>query len=109
MSGSDRDSRPKRPSNDAVSDDPWAKWRQPEAPAAPRGAAPAKPATRETRAVPTVDSEKRPKTKPAPRAAPVPAELPVEEPVKPEGTLGVRKSAMATERPVNRRPIRGGA
>ena len=109
MSGSDRDSRPKRPSNDAVSDDPWAKWRQPEAPAAPRGAAPAKPATRETRAVPTVDSEKRPKTKPAPRAAPVSAELPVEEPVKPEGTLGVRKSAMTTDRPVNRRPIRGGA
>lgn len=34
MSGSDSDSRPKRPSNDAASDDPWAKWRKPDAPAA---------------------------------------------------------------------------
>ena len=34
MSGSDRDSRPKRPASDAGSDDPWAKWRKPDAPAA---------------------------------------------------------------------------
>jgi len=35
MSGSDRDSRPKRPPVEAAADDPWAKWRQPETPAVP--------------------------------------------------------------------------
>jgi len=117
MSGSDRDSKPKRPPVEAAADDPWAKWRQPETPAVPA-----------VKAVkPTVSPEKRPKSKSAPfesavkqaparavrqklePAAVEPTETPVAERVKPEGTLGVRKSAVATERPINRKPIRGGA
>jgi 23S rRNA pseudouridine2604 synthase len=126
MSGSDRDSRPKRPPVEAAADDPWAKWRQPETPAVP----PEKGA----KAIPqgdflrgAVSPEKRPKPKSAPfepaakpaparairqqpeQAAVVPAETPAAERVKPEGTLGVRKSAVSTERPINRKPIRGGA
>ena len=109
MSGSDRDSKPKRPPVEAAGDDPWAKWRQPEAPAAPRGEAPAK--ARQPAAAPWGDAGKRAERKPKPapvavEAAPV---VPVEERVKPEGTLGVRKSAVATERPLKRKPIRGGA
>src|SRR5574343_639653 len=117
MSGSDRDSKPKRPPVEAAADDPWAKWRQPEMPAVqPEKAGKA-----------TVSPEKRPKSKSAPfesaakpataravrqkpePAAVVPAETPAAERVKPEGTLGVRKSTLATERPINRKPIRGGA
>lgn len=68
-------------------DDPWAKWRKPEAPVA-------------------VDAEAKPKAKPVEA---VRAEAPSEAAVKPEGTLGVRKSATAAERPGHRKPIRGGA
>jgi 23S rRNA pseudouridine2604 synthase len=113
MSGSDQDSRPKRPPVEAGADDPWAKWRQPETPAAPP----------EKAGKATVSPEKRPKPKSAPgepaparairqrptTAAVVPAEAPVIERVKPEGTLGVSKSAVAVDRPINRKPIRGGA
>ena len=117
MSGSDRDSKPKRPPVEAAADDPWAKWRQSEMPAVqPEKAGKA-----------TVSPEKRPKSKSAPfesaakpataravrqkpePAAVVPAETPAAERVKPEGTLGVRKSAVVSERPINRKPIRGGA
>jgi 23S rRNA pseudouridine2604 synthase len=126
MSGSDRDSRPKRPPVEAAADDPWAKWRQSEAPAEQRSDA-VKPAAREKKAGPMVAPEKRvkpksapfePAAKPAPArtmrqrpdlAAVAPAEMPVVERAKPEGTLGVRKSAVASERPINRKPIRGGA
>ncbi|TXG95188.1 MAG: pseudouridine synthase [Rhodocyclaceae bacterium] len=117
MSGSDRDAKPKRPPVEAAADDPWAKWRQPETQAVQP----------EKAGKPTVSLEKRPKSKSAPfesAAKPAPAravrqkpepaaveptETPVAERVKPEGTLGVRKSAVATERPINRKPIRGGA
>src|SRR5574343_343231 len=68
-------------------DDPWAKWRKPESPAA-------------------VEAEAKPKAKPV---VAVKVEVPVTAPVKPEGTLGVRKSETAAERPVHRKPIRGGA
>ena len=80
-------------SDNAGQDDPWAKWRKPEAPAA-------------------VEPEAKPKAKPVEPvkpAAPVDVVAPVEASVKPEGTLGVRKSAMPADRPLNRRPIRGGA
>ena len=80
-------------SDNSGQDDPWAKWRKPEAPAA-------------------VEAEAKPKAKPVEPvkpAAPVDVVAPVEASVKPEGTLGVRKSAMPADRPLNRRPIRGGA
>src|SRR5574343_253965 len=117
MSGSDRDSRPKQPPVAAGADDPWAKWRQSETPAAPP----------EKAAKATVRPENKPKPKSAPgertakpaparevrqKPAPVavePADAPVVERAKPEGTLGVRKSAVASERPINRKPLRGGA
>jgi len=93
MSGSDRDSRPKRPVSEAVADDPWAKWRKPEAPAAEaepkkefrRDAVPPESLTPESgNPWGAVDREKRPKTKsfdaaPA-RAARV--ETPVAAPVE---------------------------
>ena len=65
MSGSDRDSKPAQPQNDAAGDDPWAKWRKPEAPVA-------------------VDAEKVPKTEPVVEATSEPK-------VRPTGTLGVIK------------------
>lgn len=109
MSGSDRDSRPKRPSTDAVSDDPWAKWPKPDAPAAE--AEPKKAFQRDT----TVNPEKRPKTKSF-EAAPVrseraeaPAEVNDEVPALPEGTLGVRRSATPSPRAINKKPLRGGS
>src|SRR5574343_33585 len=117
MSGADRDSKPKRPAVEAAGDDPWAKWRQPEMPAdQPEKAGKA-----------TVSPEKRPKSKSAPlesAAKPAPArairqqpepvvaeqaDTPVAERVNPEGTLGVRKTAVVSARPINRKPIRGGA
>ena len=67
--------------------DPWAKWRKPETPAA-------------------VDAEAKPKAK---RVEAVEPAAPSEAPVKPEGTLGIRKSATVAERPGHRKPIRGGA
>ena len=109
MSGSDRDSRPKRPSTDAVSDDPWAKWRKPDAPAAE--AEPKNAFQRDA----TVNPEKRPKTKSF-EAAPVrseraeaPAEVNDEVPALPEGTLGVRRSATPSPRAINKKPLRGGS
>jgi len=109
MSGSDRDSRPKRPSDDAVSDDPWAKWRKPDAPAAE--AEPKKEFRRDA----TVNPEKRPKTKSF-EAAPVraeraeaPVEVSEEAPALPEGTLGVRRSATPSPRAINKKPLRGGS
>ena len=109
MSGSDRDSRPKRPSNDAVSDDPWAKWRKPDAPAAE--AEPKKAFQRDA----AVNPEKRPKTKSF-EAAPVraeraeaPVEVSEEAPALPEGTLGVRRSATPSPRAINKKPLRGGS
>jgi len=74
-------------SDNAGQDDPWAKWRKPEVPAA-------------------VEAETKPKAKPVEA---VEAAAPSEAAVKPEGTLGVRKSATAAERPGHRKPIRGGA
>lgn len=152
MSGSDRDSRPKRPPVEAATDDPWAKWRQPESatPAAdasrperqrddrrpppkaesawsgsPKAAkrdaesvnAKAGPRATSSTVGRAVNPEKRPKSKSfgeAPvraRALPVsaPAELPEPTPALPVGTLGVRKSATPVERPLHKRPIRGGA
>ncbi len=109
MSGSDRDSRPKRPSNDAAADDPWAKWRKPDAPAAE--AEPKKAFQRDA----TVNPEKRPKSKSF-EAAPVrseraeaPAEVNDEAPALPEGTLGVRRSATPSPRAINKKPLRGGS
>ena len=110
MSGSDRDSRPKRPSNEAVSDDPWAKWRKPDAPAAE--AEPKKALRRDA----TVNPEKRPKSKSF-EAVPVRAEVPVAAPVEvneeapalPEGTLGVRRSATPSPRAIDKKPLRGGS
>lgn len=109
MSGSDRDSRPKRPSNDTVSDDPWAKWRKPDAPAAE--AEPKNAFQRDA----TVNPEKRPKSKSF-EAAPVrseraeaPAEVNDEVPALPEGTLGVRRSATPSPRAINKKPLRGGS
>lgn len=109
MSGSDRDSRPKRPSNDAAGDDPWAKWRKPDAPAAEAGP------KKEFRRDATVNPEKRPKSK-AFEAAPVraeraeaPVEVSEEVPVLPEGTLGVRRSATPSPRAINKKPLRGGS
>ena len=118
MSGSDRDSRPKQPPVEAGADDPWAKWRQSGTPAVPP----------EKAAKATVRPENKPKPKSAPGeraakpapvremrqkpapAAIVPSEVPVVERVKPEGTLGVRKSAVPSdERPLKRKPLRGGA
>jgi 23S rRNA pseudouridine2604 synthase len=118
MSGSDRDSRPKRPPVEAAGDDPWAKWRQSETPAAPPERVAKATVAPEKRPKPkSVPGERAPKPAPArdmkpkakPAAAVAPAEAPVVERVKPEGTLGVRKSAVASERPINRRPVRGGA
>jgi 23S rRNA pseudouridine2604 synthase len=166
MSGSDRDSRPKRPPVEAATDDPWAKWRQPESatpvadaprperarpqrsdqdqsrqerprderrPAAKAGspwgankdavAIDAKAGSRSTNSTAgrAVNPEKRPKSKSfgeAPvraRAVPVSApadssaDLPEPTPALPVGTLGVRKSATPVERPLHKRPIRGGA
>ena len=128
MSGSDRDSRPKRPSSDAASDDPWAKWRTPEAPAAEleskkefrRDAVPPERLTPES-ANPwgAADREKRPIKKsfdavPARVArteAPVatPVDVVAETPVLPEGTLGVRRSATPSPRIPNKKPLRGGS
>jgi 23S rRNA pseudouridine2604 synthase len=126
MSGSDRDSKPKRPPVEAATDDPWAKWRQPETQAVPAVKA-VKPIPQGDFLRGAVSPEKRPKPKSAPvepaakpaparairqqpePAAVVSAETPAAERVKPEGTLGVRKSAVATERPINRKPVRGGA
>ncbi|UCV22238.1 pseudouridine synthase [Ferribacterium limneticum] len=109
MSGSDRDSRPKRPSDDAAADDPWAKWRKPDAPAA--GAEPKEEFRRDA----TVNPEKRPKTKSF-EAAPVraerveaPLEVSEEAPALPEGTLGVRRSATPSPRAINKKPLRGGS
>lgn len=118
MSGSDRDSRPKQSPVEAGADDPWAKWRQSGTPAVPP----------EKAAKTTVRPENKPKPKSAPGeraakpapvremrqkpapAAIVPSEAPVGERVKPEGTLGVRKSAVPSdERPLKRKPLRGGA
>lgn len=114
MSGSDQDSRPKRPPVEAVADDPWAKWRQPETPAAQPEKATVSPEKRpkpksapgERAAKPAPAREMR--QKPAP-AAVVPSDAQVVERVKPEGTLGVRKSAVPGERPLKRKPLRGGA
>lgn len=87
MSGSDRDSRSGRPSNDAAGDDPWAKWRQPEASAAPA-------------------AEKKPvKAKPV---AQVPVDAAPEVREKPAGTLTVRKSVATPERAPYKKPVRGG-
>jgi 23S rRNA pseudouridine2604 synthase len=115
MSGSDRDSRPKRPSNDAVSDDPWAKWRKPDAPAAEAKAEPKKEFQRDA----AVNPEKRPKSKSF-EAAPVraarvetlvaaPVEVNEEAPALPEGTLGVLRSATPSPRAINKKPLRGGS
>jgi 23S rRNA pseudouridine2604 synthase len=115
MSGSDRDSRPKRPSNDAAGDDPWAKWRKPDAPAAE--AEPKKEFRRDAvdqgdfkRS--TVNPEKRPKSKSF-EASPVraaraeaPVEVKEETPTLPEGTLGVRRSV---PREPGKKPLRGGS
>eukprot|EP00825_Cyclidium_porcatum_P021430 TRINITY_DN238_c0_g1_i2.p1 TRINITY_DN238_c0_g1~~TRINITY_DN238_c0_g1_i2.p1 ORF type:complete len:381 (-),score=48.41 TRINITY_DN238_c0_g1_i2:103-1245(-) len=76
-------------SDNAGQDDPWAKWRKPDAPAA-------------------VEPEAKPKAKPV-DAVKAAAPVEVVTPVKPEGTLGVRKTASAAERPGHRKPIRGGA
>ncbi|MBU1365376.1 MAG: pseudouridine synthase [Gammaproteobacteria bacterium] len=113
MSGSDSDSRPKRPSDEAAADDPWAKWRKPDAPAAE--AEPKKALRRDA----TVNPEKRSKSKSV-EAAPVRAvraEVPVaaptavdeETPALPEGTLGVRRSATPSPRAINKKPLRGGS
>lgn len=123
MSGSDSDSRPKRPSNDAASDDPWAKWRKPDAPAG-ETVEPKKDVRRDASAEgefkrAAVNPEKRPKSKsfdaaPA-RAARVeaPVAVPVDvvedAPVAPEGTLGVRRSATPSPRAPNKKPLRGGS
>ena len=128
MSGSDRDSRPKRPSTDAVSDDPWAKWRKPDAPAAEaepkkafrRDGVPSegefkRPATTETTAGPRDNPEKRPKTRSfeAAPARTVRVEAPVdvkeEVPTLQEGTLGIRRSATPSPRAPNKKPLRGGS
>jgi 23S rRNA pseudouridine2604 synthase len=111
MSGSDRDSRPKRPSSDAAADDPWAKWRKPDAPAAE-----AEP-KKALRPDATVNPEKRPKTKSFEAApvraerveAPAPVEVSEEAPALPEGTLGVRRSASPSPRAINKKPLRGGS
>ena len=105
MSGSDRDSRPKRPAGDAAADDPWAKWRKPEAPAA------AAEPQEGVRPDATADREKRPKAKSfeAAPAQAVPVEITAEEPVLPEGTLGVRRSATPSPRVPNKKPLRGGS
>lgn len=111
MSGSDRDSRPKRPSSDAAADDPWAKWRKPDAPAAE-----AEP-KKAFRPDATVNPEKRPKTKSIEAApvraerveAPAPVEVSEEAPALPEGTLGVRRSATPSPRAINKKPLRGGS
>ena len=109
MSGSDRDSRPKRPSNDAAADDPWAKWRKPDAPAAE--AEPKKAFQRDA----TVNPEKRPKTKSFEAASVraervgAPVEVSEEVPALPEGTLGVRRSATPSPRAINKKPLRGGS
>jgi len=127
MSGSDRDSRPKRPASDAGSDDPWAKWRKPDAPAAE--AEPKKEFRQDALSSGdsspksgnpwgAVDREKRSKTKSfeaAPARAPrveAPVAAPVEaadEAVVPEGTLGVRRSATPLPRAPNKLPLRGGS
>jgi len=127
MSGSDRDSRPKRPASDAGSDDPWAKWRKPDAPAAE--AEPKKEFRQDALSSGdsspksgnpwgAVDREKRSKTKSfeaAPAWAPrveAPVAAPVEaadEAVVPEGTLGVRRSATPLPRAPNKLPLRGGS
>ena len=127
MSGSDRDSRPKRPASDAGSDDPWAKWRKPDAPAAEaeskkefrQDAAPQGDSSPKSgNPWGAVDREKRPKTKSfevAPARAPrveAPVAAPVEaadEAVLPEGTLGVRRSATPSPRAPNKLPLRGGS
>ncbi len=87
------------------SDDPWAKWRQPEA-AAP---------TAERKPVATVNRENRPKMKSAEAAparavrAEAPAEVSEEAPALPDGTLGVRRSATPSPRAINKKPLRGGS
>ena len=86
MSDSPRDHKPKRPAPSSVGDDPWARWRQPVG----------------------VDRENNDKSAAA-TAAPVSAEAVPADQAKPAGTLGVRKSASAPERPANRKPLRGGS
>ncbi|PKO44167.1 MAG: pseudouridylate synthase [Betaproteobacteria bacterium HGW-Betaproteobacteria-4] len=109
MSGSDRDSRPKRPSDEAAADDPWAKWRKPDAPAAE--VEPKKALRRDA----TVNPEKRPKSKSVEAAparaerAETPVEVSEEAPALPEGTLGVRRSATPSPRAINKKPLRGGS
>jgi len=105
MSGSDRDSRPKRPAADAAVDDPWAKWRKPDAPAAETEQA------KDVRKSHADNPEKRAKTKSfeaAPSKA-VSVEMTAEEPIVPEGTLGVRRSATPLPRAPNKKPLRGGS
>ena len=122
MSGSDSDSRPKRPSTDAASDDPWAKWRKPDAPVAetePKKAFRRDEASIEATTDPAVNPEMRAKTKSfeaAPKwpardeaSAAAPADVTEEAPALPEGTLGVRRSATPSPRAPNKKPLRGGS
>ncbi|NTV69281.1 MAG: pseudouridine synthase [Azonexaceae bacterium] len=90
------------------SDDPWAKWRQPEA------AEPTATPEAERKPVSTVNRENRPKMKSAEaapakakRSAPaVDAPVAEEKTVDPTGTLGVRRSV---PREPGKKPLRGGS
>jgi len=86
MSDSPRDRKPKRPAPPSAGDDPWARWRQPVA----------------------VDRKNNDESDVA-TAAPSSAEAAPADQAKPAGTLGVRRSASAPERPANRKPLRGGS
>jgi 23S rRNA pseudouridine2604 synthase len=94
MSDSSNDNKPKRPSNQTVADDPWAKWRKPEAPvvASPVVASPV--AKR-----PAVDVAVKPESK-----AEAPTVAVVRE--RPSGTLGVRRSAPEPVRQGAKKPFK---
>ena len=86
MSDSQRDRRPKPLAPPSAGDDPWARWRQPAA----------------------VDRKNGDKLETAAAVADAAETTPADQ-AKPGGTLGVRKSASAPERPANRKPLRGGS
>jgi 23S rRNA pseudouridine2604 synthase len=102
MSDSGRERKPKRPPTPAASDDPWAKWRQPEATPAP--VAETRPTAQEVQARAKIPSAPKPHERPtgtlSPRKPAAPEKAADKKPVK--------RASTATSAPRVRDQARGG-
>ena len=111
MSDQERDRKPKRPAAAPAGDDPWAKWRQPDAtaPVAAKADVAAERTVRPERAAKPAAVVRAPQAKdawaPKVEAKPEPVAT---TPFNPDGTLGVKRLAVAPGRTPNRKPLRGG-